>query len=241
MTTHRAEARLDSAQGYSGPLIRGVPPHMLVEEGVRNRIVSSLYWKEQCFGLNGATLCDRAVALTYLGGTYNSGLRASPFICLLFKMLTLDLEDEIIEVYLSEGGDEFKYLRALAVMYVRLTSSESVAVYTRLEPFLTDKRKLRRRGNKGWSLTFVDEFVDDLITKDRVCGTSLWKLVPRAQLEEDDKIEERVSPLQWMIDQEDEDEDNVDGFVNGNGIHNDTDDEHGDASDEMAQSDDEND
>jgi len=86
-----------------------------------------------------------------------------------------------------------------------LTSESSEEVYTRLEPWLEDLRKLRRRGNQGYSLTTVDEFVDDLMTKERVCATSFWKLVGRQQLEDEDKLEERVSPLQHMLDQEEED------------------------------------
>ena len=61
MATHRADASsfLDN-RGYSGPLVRGVNPVTLFEKAVRDRITDSYYWKEQCFGLNAATLCDRA-------------------------------------------------------------------------------------------------------------------------------------------------------------------------------------
>lgn len=203
MATHRADAaRLLDDRGYTGPLIRGQPPHHLLEEGVRNRITSSYYFKEQCFGVNEATLCDRAVALRYVGGTYADGLRATPFICLILKMLQLHLEREIVDEYLNAGGEDFKYLRALAAFYVRLTSETSEDVYKRLEPFLNDARKLRVRGNNGFRLTFMDEFVDSLLVKDRVCATSLWKLVPRETLEEEDKLEERVSPVQHLLDAE---------------------------------------
>ena len=202
----RADASLFlDDRGYSGHLIRGQPPHLLFEEAVRNRIIDSYYWKEQCFGLNAATLLDRAVDLTFVGGTYNDGQRPTPFLCLAFKMLQLNVEREVVDVYLREGGEEFKYLRVLAAFYVRLTSESSEEVYTRLEPWLEDLRKLRRRGNQGYSLTTVDEFVDDLMTKERVCATSFWKLVGRQQLEDEDKLEERVSPLQHMLDQEEED------------------------------------
>ena len=65
MATHRADASnfLDN-RGYSGPLVRGVNPVTLFEKAVRDRITDSYYWKEQCFGLNAATLCDRAVELS---------------------------------------------------------------------------------------------------------------------------------------------------------------------------------
>lgn len=146
-------------------------------------------------------MLDRAVALRYVGGTYASGLRASPFICLILKMLQLDLSREIVDAYLNEGGEDFKYLRALAAFYVRLTEETAEGVYKRLEPLLSDGRKLRMRGNDGFRLSYMDEFVDNLLTKERVCATSFWKLVPRGTLEEEDKLEERVSPVQHMLDE----------------------------------------
>jgi pre-mRNA-splicing factor 38A len=75
-------------------------------------------------------------------------------------------------------------------------------VYKVLEPYLEDKRKLRRRRKEGYSLTYMDEFVDELLTKDRVCATSLWKLPPRQVLEDEGRLEERVSPLQAELDEE---------------------------------------
>lgn len=212
MAQHRADAtRMLDDRGYSGHLIRGQPPHHLIEEGVRHRIVNSYYWKEQCFGLNAATLLDRCADITFIGGTYHDGQRPTPFLCLAFKMLQLGIDDDILLYYLREGGEEFKYLRALAAFYVRLTSERSEDVYTRLEGFLSDYRKLRTRGNAGWGVTTIDEFVDDLIQKDRVCATSFWKLVGRGQLEDEEKLEERVSPLQHLLDAEEEDDDREGG------------------------------
>lgn len=206
--SHKATAdKFLDDRGYTGHLIRGQAPYLLLEEAVRNRITSSYYFKEQCFGLNAATLCDRAVQLTCVGGTYNSGQRPTPFLCLIFKMLQLGVEREIVDEYLAQ--EDFKYLRALAVFYVRLTEEKSEDVYKRLEPYLEDKRKLRRRGNAGFSLTYVDEFADQCLTKERVCATSFWKLVPRGVLEDEERLEERVSPCQAMLDEEEDD--NEDG------------------------------
>jgi pre-mRNA-splicing factor 38A len=208
--THRADASntLDN-RGYTGPLIRGVNPATLIETAVRDRITDSLYWKESCFGLNAATLLDRAVEMSYIGGTYGVGMKPTPFICLAFKLLTLVPEKEIVLEYLGRGGEEWKYLRALAAFYVRLTFN-SVEVYRVLEPFLEDKRKLRRRRKEGYTLTYMDEFVDELLIKDRVCGTSLWKLPARQILEDEGRLEERVSPMQRELDEELEREENGD-------------------------------
>ncbi|RAK90023.1 RNA binding protein [Aspergillus costaricaensis CBS 115574] len=236
MTSHRADAStfLDN-RGYSGPLVRGVNPATLFEKAVRDRITDSYYWKEQCFGLNAATLCDRAVELTCIGGVYGVSEKPSPFLCLAFKLLQLNPERDIILEYLNfsdpdneptnddesyeEGNGvvkargDFKYLRALAAFYVRLTF-EPVEVYKTLEPLLLDYRKLKRRVRDSFTLTYMDQFVDELLTKERVCGTSLWKLPARQVLEDLDLLEVRVSPLQDELEEmersdreEDEDED----------------------------------
>ncbi|KAL5343500.1 PRP38 family-domain-containing protein [Aspergillus crustosus] len=221
MASHRADAStlLDN-RGYSGPLVRGLNPAMLFEKAVRDRITESYYWKEQCFGLNAATLCDRAAELSFIGGTYGVSEKASPFLCLAFKLLQISPDRDIVLEYLNFSNPEleadevdgettaeeraqnsvvkhrgdFKYLRALAAFYVRLTW-EPVAVYKTLEPLLLDYRKLKRRVRDSFVLTYMDQFVDDLLTKDRVCGTSLWKLPSRQQLEDLDLLEERESPL----------------------------------------------
>ncbi|RVX67135.1 hypothetical protein B0A52_08569 [Exophiala mesophila] len=204
--SHRADASntLDN-RGYSGPLIRGQNPALLLETAMRDRITDSLYWKEQCFGLNAATLCDRAVELTHIGGTYGVAMKPTPFICLAFKLLTLVPDREIILEYLNAGGEEWKYLRALAAFYVRLTFDPPM-VYKTLEPFLEDSRKLRQRRKEAYVLVHMDEFVDNLLTKERVCGTSLWKLPARQLLEDLDQLEERVSPLQAELDAMEEEE-----------------------------------
>ncbi|EAS31222.3 RNA binding protein [Coccidioides immitis RS] len=230
MATHRADASalLDN-RGYTGPLVRGVNPATLFEKAVRDRITDSYYWKEQCFGLNAATLCDRAVELGYIGGTYGANQKPTPFLCLAFKLLQLAPEREVVLEYLNfhdpaeddddngdeDGGDgaavlksvgDFKYLRALAAFYIRLTF-EPVEVYNVLEPLLSDYRKLKRRTKDGFVLTYMDQFVDDLLNKDRVCGTSLWKLPARRILEDLDMLEERVSPLGEELEDIDRDSD----------------------------------
>ncbi|KAK7516870.1 PRP38 family-domain-containing protein [Phyllosticta citriasiana] len=243
MTTHSADAKaLLDERGYSGALIRGQNPALLFEKAVRDRITESYYWKEQCFGLNAATLCDRAAELAFVGGTYGGMGKPTPFLCLAFKLLQLVPENEIILAYLNwpddqgedaradEDGDDkdegerenrdaqgqdepsrsqsgdFKYLRALAAFYIRL-AWEPVEIYTTLEPLLADYRKLKRRTKDGFVLTHVDEFIDDLLTKDRVCATSLWKLPPRTLLEDLELLDPRVSPLGDEVDELDEDGD----------------------------------
>ena len=220
--THQADAkRMLDERGYEGAVIHNQNPAHLLEKPVRDRITESYYWKEQCFAINEATLCDRAVDMTSLGGTYGQQ-KPTPFICLTLKLLQLLPERDIILEYLHQP--EFKYLSALAAFYVRLTF-DAKDVYTTLEPLLADSRKLRRRTKDGgYSLTYVDQFVDDLLTKDRVCGTSLWKLPQRAILEDLGQLEIRESPLGAELDEIDDENsrhsDEDDGYAevpNGNG------------------------
>lgn len=248
--THHASftSTLLDNRGYSGPLVRGSNPALLLERGVVDRITESYYYKERCFGLNEASLCDRAVELTSIGGTYGDNGRPTPFLCLLFVALSLVPERAVVLEWLSWGGEDeeehedeeegekqgnngdgenerqgqrgqrrrltkktshFKYLTALACFYIRLAWSP-VEIYTALSPLLADGRKLRQRTRTGFKLTHLDEFVDALLTKDRVCATSLWKLPGRLQLEDLDLLEPYESPLAGEVDDEDEDDDRDD-------------------------------
>lgn len=207
--THRADERrfLDERGSNVSLAPNGLNPATIMEKAVRERIVESYFFKEQCFAVNEADIVDRVVDhVSFIGGTYGSAQKPTPFLCLAFKLLQLAPGDDILREYLQFGGEKFKYLRALAVFYIRLTR-RAKDVYTLLEPFLEDRRKLRRKGRAGTSLTYVDEFVDDLLVKDRVCGTSLWKMPSRDLLEDLDELEPRVSPLGDIEDLLEEDDD----------------------------------
>ncbi|KAL2180896.1 PRP38 family-domain-containing protein [Thermothelomyces heterothallicus CBS 202.75] len=199
---HRAdERRFLDERGTTGPLApNGLNPATIMEKAVRERIVESYFFKEQCFGVNEADIVDRVVEhVDHVGGVTGTSQRPTPFLCLAFKLLQLAPGDDILDEYLHFGGEKFKYLRALAAFYIRLTRPDR-DVYVRLEPFLEDRRKLRKKGRNGTTLTYMDEFVDDLLTKDRVCSTSLWKMRRRDILEDLDLLEPRVSPLGTLED-----------------------------------------
>ncbi|KAM7190565.1 PRP38 family domain containing protein [Naviculisporaceae sp. PSN 640] len=194
---HRADERrfLDERGSSASLAPNGLNPATILEKAVRDRILNSYFYLEQCFALNEADIVDRVVEhVTFIGGVYGQFQKPTPFLCLAFKLLSLQPSDEILEEYLRYGGKKFKYLRALALFYIRLTRQDK-DVYTLLEPYLQDKRKLRKKTKNGTVLTFVDEFVDDLLTKDRVCSTSLWKMRKRDILEDLELLEPRVSPL----------------------------------------------
>lgn len=183
--------------------IHGVPPPFLIEKITRDRIFESLYYKGQCMRLTAATLLDRTIELRYIGGTY-LGTRPTEFICLIFKFLQLAPEPEIVLHYLHDG--EFKYLRALAALYIRLTFKPK-DIYLSLEPLLTDYRKLRIRNQNGFRIELMDEYIDRLLTEPRVFDIALPNLLTRTQLEDLDELEPRESVLQAELDAEDEDED----------------------------------
>ena len=194
---HRVdEKRFIDERGSTGPLApNGLNPATILEKPVRDRIVESYFWKDQCFALNEADIVNRVLDhVHFIAGTYGDSQRPSQFLCLVFKLLQLAPGDDVLKEYLEYGGEKFKYLRALALFYVRLTRPAK-DVYITLEPYLVDRRKLKRKGRTGTSLTYVDQFVDDLLTKERVCATSLWKLPRRDVLEDVEVLEPRVSPL----------------------------------------------
>lgn len=223
--SHQADARrLFDNRGYTGPQIHNQNPVHLLEKPIRDRIITSYYWQEQCFAINEATFCDRAAAMTYIGGTYGQQ-KPSPFLCLAMKLLQLMPEKDIVLEYLHQT--EFKYLSALAAFYVRLTFTPK-EVFRTLEPMLADYRKIRRRTREGaYALTYMDQFVDDLLTKERVCGTSLMKLPLRTVLEDLGQLEVRESPLGEELEGIDDDDDEVTEvrdremstpIANGNGV-----------------------
>lgn len=84
-------------------------------------------------------------------------------------------------------------------MYIRLTF-RSMEVYEILEPLMKDYRKLRYHQVGGYILTTFDEFVDDLLIKDRVCDIILPRLTRRDVLEET----EGLPPRKSLLDEEEE-------------------------------------
>ncbi|KAF8185042.1 PRP38 family-domain-containing protein [Mycena galopus ATCC 62051] len=172
--------------------IHGQNPQFLVETVIRNRIWESIYWKEHCFALTAESIIDKAIELKFIGGVFGGNQKPTDFLALLLKLLQIQPEKEILVEYMR--ADEFKYLRALAAFYIRMTF-RAVDVYELLEPLLKDFRKLRYRNMNGYSLTFMDEFVDQLLTEERVCDIILPRLTKRSTLEENGEIGPRQSRL----------------------------------------------
>lgn len=112
--------------------------------------------------------------LRFVGGVYGGNIRPTPFLCLTLKMLQIQPEKDIVVEFIK--NDEFKYVRALGAYYLRLTGT-SLDCYNYLEPLLNDSRKLRRQNRSGaFEIVYMDDFVDELLSEDRVCDVILPRL-----------------------------------------------------------------
>ncbi|XP_067846303.1 pre-mRNA-splicing factor 38A [Heptranchias perlo] len=193
--------------------IHGTNPQYLIEKIIRTRIYESKYWKEECFGLTAELVVDKAMELKYIGGVYGGNIKPSPFLCLTLKMLQIQPEKDIIVEFIK--NEDFKYVRLLGALYMRLTGS-AIDCYKYLEPLYNDYRKVKRQKRDGeFELIHVDEFMDELLHEERVCDIILPRLQKRYVLEEAEMLDTRVSALEEDMDDvdtsEDEDEDDDKG------------------------------
>ncbi|KAJ9681819.1 hypothetical protein PVL29_017949 [Vitis rotundifolia] len=184
--------------------IRGTNPQNLVEKILRSKIYQNTYWKEQCFGLTAETLVDKAMELDHLGGTFGGNRKPTPFMCLVMKMLQIQPEKDIVVEFIK--NEEYKYVRVLGAFYLRLTGIDT-DVYQYLEPLYNDYRKLRRKLSDGnYSLTHVDEVIDELLTKDYSCDIAMPRIKKRWTLESLGTLEPRRSALEDDFEEEEEKE-----------------------------------
>ncbi|PAN11098.1 hypothetical protein PAHAL_2G147300 [Panicum hallii] len=183
--------------------IHGTNPQNLVEKIVRSKIYQSTYWKEQCFGLTAETLVDKAMELDHTGGTYGGNRKPTPFLCLALKMLQIQPDKDIVVEFIK--NEDYKYVRVLGAFYLRLTGTVA-DVYQYLEPLYNDYRKIRHKLSDGqFTLTHVDEFIDELLTKDYSCDTALPRIQKRWVLEASGTLEPRRSALEDDFEEEEED------------------------------------
>ena len=179
--------------------IHGTNPQNLIEYITRQRIYDSQYWKEQCFGLTAADVVEKAaIHLKAIGGSYGGNSKPTRFLCLILKMLQIQPGEGIVDELIH--NEEFKYVRALGLFYLRLTGRPA-EIYEKLEPLLNDYRKLRFRNHSDWKLMHMDEFVDELLRDERVCGIALPRLPKRDMLEEAGYLDgPRRSAVQGLVD-----------------------------------------
>ncbi|XP_022756188.1 pre-mRNA-splicing factor 38 isoform X2 [Durio zibethinus] len=186
--------------------IRGTNPQNLVEKIVRSKIYQNTYWKEQCFGLTAETLVDKAMELDHIGGTYGGNRKPTPFMCLVMKMLQIQPEKDIVVEFIK--NDDYKYVRVLGAFYLRLTGIDS-DIYRYLEPLYNDYRKVRLKSPEGnFTLTHVDEVIDELLTKDYSYDIALPRIKKRWTLESLGALDARKSVLEDDFEEEEEKDEN---------------------------------
>ncbi|XP_065834344.1 pre-mRNA-splicing factor 38A-like [Oscarella lobularis] len=184
--------------------VKGTNPQYLVEKIIRTRIYESKYWKEECFALTAELLVDKAVALDHIGGVFAGNIKPTPFLCLSLKMLQIQPDKEIVVEFIK--NDEYKYVRALGAFYLRLAGT-AMDCYKYLEPLYNDYRKLKRRKRDGnFELVHMDEFVDELLHNERTCDVILPRIQRRYVLEQDERLEPRMSALEGDLDIESDEE-----------------------------------
>lgn len=181
----------------NGPLIHGKDAQFLVEKITREKIFESLFWKEHCFSLDLYGLIEKTISkCQYIGGICGT-TRPAPFLCLTLKLLQLRPELDVVLEMLK--FPQFKYLKCLALFYTRLTQ-DSKQVYQILEPFLNDYSRLRMQLEDGtFTLIHMDEFVDQLLSQERVCGIILSRLTKRKVLENNLVLEPNVSIIEYEL------------------------------------------
>jgi pre-mRNA-splicing factor 38A len=117
---------------------------------------------------------------------YGGNVKPTPFLCLILKMLQIQPEKDIIVEFIK--NEEFKYVRALGALYMRLTGS-SLDCYKYLEPLFNDNRKLRSQNKQGaFELIHMDEFIDNLLRDERSCDVILPRIQKRHVLEENNEL-----------------------------------------------------
>lgn len=135
----------------------------------------------------------KAVGLKYVGGAFGGHRKPTPFLCLLTKLLLIQPEKEIVLELLN--NEDFKYVRLLAAMYIRLTMP-CEDVYKHLERLYSDNRKVTYRKIDGsFEKLYIDEFIDHLLRDERYCDIILPRLTQRRVLEETGRLPPRISAL----------------------------------------------
>lgn len=133
----------------------------------------------------------------FLGGVYGGNVKPTPFLCLILKMLQIQPEKDIIVEFIK--NEEFKYVRALGALYMRLTGS-SLDCYKYLEPLFNDNRKLRIQNKQGvFELIHMDEFIDILLRDERCCDVILPRIQKRYVLEENNELGILFNYFQWIL------------------------------------------
>lgn len=187
----------------------------LVETIIRHRIKDSIFYKQYLYLTNEQTILPVIIKhVKYIGGL-DSNNRPSPFICCLLRLLEINPSSDIINLYLTQL--EFKYLVCLALLFIRLTRS-SQEIYSVFDNYWTNYSKLRTLLQTpefingmpiNYSVTYMDQFIDDLLRKQRVVDLILPRVEKRSKLVDSGLVADRVyhvTSLNESYDQESEEQ-----------------------------------
>lgn len=187
----------------------------LIEPIIRHRIQDSIFYKQHLYLTNELTILPVIVSnVNFIFGTNATG-SPSTFLSCLLRLLEIEPLKEVISVYLNQlGYNEFKYLTALILIYIRLVYT-SEEVYVMFDEYLSDYRKLRMKLKSPtfgdnmipvhFTLTYIDVWIDDLLTKERVVDIILPRLVDRQTLVDRGV----VAPRRYLVDESDESNDDA--------------------------------
>jgi pre-mRNA-splicing factor 38A len=169
--------------------LSGSDPQNLMEYITRQKIYDSRYWKEECFGLTLSDVLERAAETTHCIGSL-----PTKFLSLTLKLLQLHPETALVDTAFCQQ-DEFKYVRALGCLYIRLVA-RPIDIYETLESLYSDKRKLRvwSANSQEWSILYQDEWIHQLLTESNVVGITLPRLPARRVLQEAGYLAEGPRP-----------------------------------------------
>lgn len=186
----------------------GTDPQALIPQIVRDKVYTSRYWKEQCFALNSESIIDKVLQIDHVGFCFGAMNRPSSFLCLLTKMLQISPQIDVVKAYIEHSSGmpsnhpddqkhDLRYLRALAVAYLRLVGS-AAAIYSNLEPLYSDYRRINVITTAGTYETItMDMWVESLLNQNNepVQGFLFPALTRRTLVVARKEIDEYVSPL----------------------------------------------
>lgn len=173
----------------------GVDLQLLMPKPLRERVLDCDFWKRNCVAVPlDVALVNARRELTYVGGTFGGNQKATPFLCMLLKLLQLGPTLEQLRPELSLSSPN-KYVTALFLVYVRL-AMPSADVYPALETHLLEYRKLRYRTIDGsFCLLRMDELAERLLTEQSLFQLPLPHITKREHLVQQGLLLPRSSPL----------------------------------------------
>lgn len=189
--------------------VHGTDPQFLIDTIIRNKIYNTLYWKLNCFGLNVESLIDECFKLQYIGlyELNSNNNKPTAFICLLLKLLQIQPDNDIITLCIQQNI--LKYCRCLFMLYLRIVSSNASYIYNTLEKHYNDYRKIIIiNHNNTYDIIHIDEYIDILLNNNEIYGIKLPLLMKRSILQQNNRINKRISPLQHLIDQQNDNDSN---------------------------------